>query len=65
LNKNDLENMKQGKFDEVVMLGVNGDQITVVSTCKDPAFTSSILEFACNQSLLDIFPHLRGKYVHH
>ncbi len=46
------------------MLGVKGDQITVVSTCEDPAYTTTILEFATNQSLLDIFPHLRGKYVH-
>ena len=46
------------------MIGQKGDQITVVSTCADPVDTTKLLEFACNQSLLDVFPHMRGKYVH-
>tara|TARA_B100000965_G_scaffold14140_2_gene10612 strand:- start:1539 stop:1733 length:195 start_codon:yes stop_codon:yes gene_type:complete len=64
LNKSDLEKVRNSGFEEVIMLGVKGDNITVVSTCEDPTQTTAILEFATNQSLLDVFPHLRGKYVH-
>ena len=46
------------------MLGVKNDFITIMSTCKAPELTTAILEFATEEAMEDLFPHLRDGYVH-
>jgi len=64
LIRTDLKGFNSEQFEEVVMLGVKNDNITVVSSCKSPELTTAILECAVHHSLVDIFPHLRDGYVH-
>ena len=64
LKTNSLEQFLRTKYDEVIMLGVKNENITIMSTCKAPEYTTAILEFATDESIQDLFPHLRDGYVH-
>tara|TARA_B100000508_G_scaffold16165_1_gene10855 strand:- start:5121 stop:5327 length:207 start_codon:yes stop_codon:yes gene_type:complete len=64
LKKNNINEFLQHKYDEIVMLGVNNDLVTIMSTCKAPELTTAILEFATEEAMQDLFPHMRGGYVH-
>ena len=64
LKTNNLNDFLKYKYDEIVMLGVKNDFITIMSTCKAPELTTAILEFATEVAMEDLFPHLRDGYVH-
>ena len=64
LKTNNLEDFLQTKYDDVIMLGVRDEHITIMTTSKSPEFTTAILEFATDESLKDLFPHMRDGYVH-
>tara|TARA_B100001939_G_scaffold25585_1_gene20724 strand:- start:649 stop:855 length:207 start_codon:yes stop_codon:yes gene_type:complete len=64
LKTNNLNDFLKYKYDEIVMLGVKNDLITIMSTCKAPELTTAILEFATEEAMEDLFPHLRDGYVH-
>ena len=64
LKTNNLHDFLQHKYDEIVMLGVKNDLVPIMSTCKAPELTTAILEFATEEAMEDLFPHLRDGYVH-
>ena len=64
-NKKDLESLKGDDFDDVILLGVTKDKITLVSTCNSHELTTQILEHATDESIIKLMPHLYGnEYVH-
>jgi len=65
LSKDDLERLKGDLFDDVIMLGIKHDKITLVSSCECPEQTTAILEHATDESIKKLMPHMYGnEYVH-
>ena len=65
LTKEELERIRGDHFDEVIMLGVKGMNIHLVSSCEDPIETCSILEHAADENFRKLFPQALGnEYVH-
>lgn len=52
MNKDALD-FEKTKFEEVIMLGVNGDDVTIVSSSVDGALIASVLSHALDRSIRD------------
>ena len=63
LKTNNLEDFLKVRYDSIIMLGVKDNELTIM-TSKDQVYTTVILDWATNECLQEVFPHMRDGYVH-
>lgn len=65
LNKYNLDRIsQQSEYDQIIFVGVIGEDITLVSSCETREETTAILEIASWNSMKDLFPDMTSDWVH-
>lgn len=53
------------KYENVIFIGINGDNLTMVSSCPSPEHTAVILESASFNAMRELFPMLpSSRWLH-
>ena len=60
---NNLDEFLRTKYDSIIMVGIKDGDMTIMSS-KDHIFTTAMLEWATNECMLEVFPHMRDGYEH-
>ena len=65
LNKYNLDRIsKHSEYDQIIFVGIIGEDITLVSSCETREETTAILEVASLNCRSNLFPDMANDWVH-